>query len=111
MDCALQALMACFSLSGIYFDSGISVQDYEPAYLHRFDYQYIDTGAVQETSWREEISHRSRNPYGRLSLGYELDFKSIRIALEAMHNSSIATKDDKGVNSLSLTMRWYPFRQ
>ena len=110
MDCTLAALIACFNLSGIYLDSGLSVQDYEPAYLKRWDFISYNGDGVEETGWREEVSRSSRNPYGKIAVGYELDLRSVRIALEAVHQSSIATNSDKGINSLALSVRWFPFR-
>lgn len=110
MDCVLAALLSCFSLSGIYVDSGFSVQDYEQAYLKRWDFISYNGDGVQETGWREKVAHKSRNPYGKLALGYELDFRSVRVALEAAHQSSVSSNSDKGINSLSLSLRWFPFR-
>lgn len=110
MDCVLAALLSCFSLSGVYVGSSLSVQDYEPAYLYRWDFVSTNANGVQETGWRETVKSHSRNPYGKLALGYELDFRSVRVALEAAHQSSVATNNDKGINSLSLSLRWYPFR-
>lgn len=110
MDCTLAALLSCFSLSGVYIDSGLSVLDSEiPAYnLSAQQWQ-----APDQTLLRLEghlVNPKTENPYGRLAIGYEIDFMSVRVAIEASHLSSVATNKDRGINSLSLSMRWFPFR-
>jgi hypothetical protein len=112
MECTLATLIACFNLSGFYIDSGL---------------MYLDSGVqeqtIEHTNWTiingtdyatdrktEVIAHHSaRNPYGRLSLGYEVNLNSVSFRLEAGHWSSLSTTRDRGINAVSLSARWHPF--
>lgn len=110
MECTLAALLACFRLSGMYIDTGISIQDSgvesqtkEAAYdFYGGEYHLMDSAATSE--------HFARNPYGRLSLGYQIDFGNVTWRFEASHLSSLATESDRGVNSIGISARWFPFR-
>lgn len=110
MECTLSALIACFSWSGLFVDTGIQVQDRGIGANYMFDvWENVDG---QWTNTRSEWIHEdfSRNPYGRFGVGYVLDFGRAEITLEASHTSSLETGSDKGINALSLRMRWFPFR-
>lgn len=98
MDCALatlHTLIACFSWSNLYLDGGMVFDDIN----------YVEINPVTLESVAIE-----RNPFGRASLGYELRFKSATFSIEATHTSSLATNADRGVNSIGIKARWYPFR-
>lgn len=97
MECTLATLIACFSWSGLYVDTAISAQDAGIAF---------DVYDGRQWSFRDT----SQNPYGVFAIGYSISFKSIDLALEASHRSSFALEDDKGVNAVTLRMRWHPFR-
>jgi len=118
MSCSLAAFAACFTMSGFYVDGGVAIQDrgldtlttttyhieQEPCRPNRFCNSPIPDVVSQE------ITRDKRNPYGLLSLGYEVDFSprwSARI--EAAHMSSLATGRDRGVESIALHVRWHPF--
>jgi hypothetical protein len=113
MDCvltSLHTLIACFSWSNLYVDGGLSYQDIN---VSRSEYRTTvnrDGNAVETVTalynWRDD-----QNPYGRVALGYELRFSSVTWRVEASHLSSLDTGTDRGVNSLSLSARWYPFRR
>lgn len=94
--CSLYALIACFSWSNLYLDTGLIYEDVK----------YVEVNPVTL-----DVASVPSNPLGRASLGYELRFDSLSIALEASHTSSLATSADRGVNSISLRARWYPFRR
>jgi hypothetical protein len=94
--CSLHALIACFSWSNLYLDTGLIYED--------VDYVEINPATL-------EVASAPGNPIGRASLGYELRFQSLIIALEASHTSSLETSKDRGVNSISLRARWHPFRR
>jgi hypothetical protein len=59
---------------------------------------------------RDVVSTYSENPYGRLALGYEIEFRHISWSLEVAHTSSLASSTDRGINSVQLRAHWYPFR-
>lgn len=109
MDCTLATLIACFSWSNLYIDSGVSFQDTS---LPHWEQQT----AVIRHDWGTETftvpvaADQSSNPYGRLSIGYEVNLSHLKWRLEASHTSSFATNRDRGVNAISINARWFPFR-
>lgn len=112
MDCAittLHALVACFSWSNLYLDGGISYQDTEYPRLEWATRTNHGGNAIETVTALETVDEPF-NPYGRLSLGYEMRFRSVTLAIEASHQSSFEL-DDRGINSVSLKARWYPFRR
>lgn len=111
MECTLATLMACFSWSGLFLDSSIQVQDAGIAYNYTFETWEL-RGQQWENTRREDIfSDTSQNPYGSVAIGYVVDFPTAQLSLEARHTSSLALEDDKGINSLQLRLRWFPFRR
>ena len=111
MSCALAVLASCFSLAGFYVDGGVSVHDSDIDYVVvRHDYEWIANSGYQLLDASSNTNY-ARNPYGRIALGYEIKFngRQLTVALEAVHESSIADAHDRGVNSLVLHARWYPF--
>lgn len=113
MDCALTTLIACFSWSNLYLDSGVSWQDagIEHHYQQR-SHDYIERRGLTEEVWTDERwqVRSAENPYGRIAFGYEIGFRSLTWRIEAAHVSSIAASHDRGINSVSIGARWYPFR-
>lgn len=110
MDCTLATLIACFNLSGLYLDGGLQFNDYDTLRPGWTDSVTITTPSVTETiSYQTLVSERD-NPYGRIALGYELRFQSISWRVEASHLSSLASNDDHGLNAISISARWHPFR-
>lgn len=112
MDCALstlQAFIACFSWSNIYLDTGLSYQDAGVYVQSQLISTRIDHGEpIVSESMRLDMLRR--NPYGSISVGYELRLRSMTLRLEAAHKSSFADGDDKGINYLTIGARWFPFR-
>lgn len=110
--CSLFALIACFNWSGFYVDGGLLYQDSGVEQIKDTStYRWIPGDQNFELDSRSHrASHTAENPYGQLTIGYELRFTNITWGLEATHTSSIATGRDRGVNSISLRARWYPFR-
>lgn len=108
MECTLAALIACFNLSGLYIDSGLSWQDIGE---HRGQWRSFEhrSASVIESGTYLAKSDSGENPYGRIALGYEIRFPSLTWRLEASHMSSLATDRDHGVNAVSVSARWYPF--
>jgi hypothetical protein len=105
MDCTLATLIACFSWSGLYVDTGLVAQD-----VGAFEYTQIQTMLPPPNDLiRVQDSRAARNPYGRLELGYELKVGSVVWSLSVAHLSSLKTDKDRGVNSVSFGMRWHPF--
>lgn len=114
MECTLAMLVTCFSWSNLYLDAGLRYQD---AGIYR-EYEQLNVDRLllngQQHEFNRELlqSHddSADNPYGQLSLGYELNLKSVTWRIEASHLSSLATSRDRGINSLSISARWFPFR-
>lgn len=105
MECTLAALIACFSWSGLYIDTGIEVQDVRPTrYMTEITYSNGDKIGGRDWEWSY-----NQNPYGRFGIGYQFSVGSFTWDLEAKHVSSLDTTSDRGVNSLSIGMRWRPF--
>lgn len=110
MDCTIATLIACFSWSNLYLDGGLQYNDYDTLRPGFTDSVTIATASAVETiSYQTAIAERD-NPYGRIALGYELAFSSVSLRLEASHLSSLASDDDHGLNAISFSARWYPFR-
>lgn len=110
MECTLATLIACFSWSGLYVDTGIQVQDAGIAVNYAYEAFEYRTDKWVRTYAEAEFRDTSQNPYGRFGIGYVLDFRAAQITLEASHTSSLTLGEDKGINALSLRMRWFPFR-
>lgn len=107
--CSIHALIACFSWSSFYVDGGIAYQD--RALPHQvFDTTTLTSSSVVETIITQRTTEAASNPYGRLALGYELQFKSLTLAIEASHVSSLDTDKDDGINSIGIKAHWYPFK-
>jgi hypothetical protein len=113
MDCTLAALIACFSWSGFYLDTGISYQDRGETLISEYDFAVVDEagGEIPELRYRlTQYTDRVHNPYVNVALGYEVNFRAVSIRLQGSHTSSVATGQDKGINAITLGARWYPFR-
>lgn len=109
MECTLATLVACFSWSGLFVDTGVQLQDRGTAVHYRTDTpQLVGHEWVWNTQWR--TVDKPDNPYGRFGVGYVVDFGSAQLTLEANHTSSMQTGGDKGINAVSLSLRWFPFR-
>lgn len=110
MECTIATLIACFHMSGLYIDSGLQLQD-EAGLRQIWSTTQVNVlPGVTETVKTYALSAEPLNPYGRLAVGYGIDFRSVSLSLEVAHVSSLATNEDRGVNSLQLRARWYPFR-
>lgn len=114
MDCLLATLLTCLNWSGLYIDSGLSYQDNGYLVQDRYHSSYtIERGDLIQSGSSDWLGARhivNQSPYGRLSIGYEIRLPSLTWRLEASHVSSLATNADRGVNALSISARWYPFR-
>jgi hypothetical protein len=109
MECSLYALIACFSWSGLYIDGDLNYQDSSVPYFYWKDTSPPPRDGIIETSAVSAIGHDSNNPYGRVAIGYQLDFNKITLSIEASHTSSIESDTDRGVNAITLSARWFPF--
>lgn len=115
MECSIHALIACFSWAGLYIDSGLSYQDagvYRSYEVSKYERQLVN-GAEQSSGETHQAwdRHSAQNPYGRLALGYEIDLGQLTWRIEAEHVSSLTTSKDRGVNSFTISAKWYPFRR
>jgi hypothetical protein len=115
MECSIAALIACFSWSNLYVDTGLSYQDagiYQSYEEFNSERTVID-GLETNSGWTDAKwqAHKAENPYGRLVLGYEINLKPITWRIEASHTSSLAGTHDRGINSVTVSARWFPFRR
>lgn len=120
MECSLAALIACFSWSNLYLDASTDfIREREPQYLESFygeDLYVMPANGSEPFLQRNIIREISRNdreihsPYGRASLGYELDVRSLRIDVAAFYQESLSIKD-RGEVGASVKVRWFPFHR
>lgn len=116
MECTIAALIACFSWSSLYIDAQIEYQDarYEER-IETLIHEDVTYGFGQRTVTNRETfvssSHEAANPYMRNAIGYQLQFRNLDVAIEAFHDSSMATQKDRGVNGVAIRARWFPFRR
>jgi hypothetical protein len=83
------------ALCGFFLDVGLSIHDQCPS-------------AGSHNYWRYDINE-TRNPYGVLAVGYEANLSMrVSLSLALRHESSIPV-NDKGTDSVQLTLRWHPF--
>lgn len=121
MECALatvQAFISCFSLSNLYLDATTDfIREREPRFVESFygESLYVfPSGGGDSFLQRNAIREISRNerdiqsPYGRFSLGYEVDLRSVRIDVSAFYQESLAVSDRAEVGA-SVRVRWFPF--
>lgn len=111
MECTLATLIACFSWSNLYVDSGLQYHDGGEHYAYREHSALLtDDGELIHNVSSVTTFDTPSNPYGRLSIGYQFGPESLQWRIELSHVSSVATTKDRGVNSLAVSARWFPFR-
>lgn len=120
MECSLAALIACFSWSNLYLDSNMDfIHEREPRFTESFYGEMVRVLPAEggesflERHMIREINRNERevfSPYGRASLGYELDARSWRIDVSAFYQESLAVSD-RGEVGASLKVRYFPFRR
>jgi hypothetical protein len=111
MECTLATLMACFSWSGLYLDSGLSYRDVGMPVTVSVPVTFFTPNSSQVIGSTDVVVYEPKNPYASISLGYETGANTWRLSLEAFHLSSLATGGDRGVNGVQAKLRIYPFRQ
>lgn len=113
MECSLAALALCFSWSNLYIDGGLLYQDGGEHFttLNVASAIIVDGDNVSQLDARDVRSvNEAQNPYGRVTLGYQIDFSNISWQLYVSHISSVDTSEDRGINSVAISARWFPFR-
>jgi hypothetical protein len=120
MECTLATLIACFSWSNLYLDTATDfIKDREPRFTESFYGEMLRVMPVDgsesflERNMVREINRNEReifSPYGRASLGYEMDMHSLRIDVSAFYQESLAVSD-RGEVGASVKVRWFPFRR
>ena len=102
MDCALtslHALIACFSWSGLYIDTGLSYQDAGLPYQEWRTYESRTPSGAIETRTQLETHDDPFNPYGWAAIGFQVELRNVTIELEARHAvSSLRDDNDRGIN-------------
>jgi hypothetical protein len=112
MECTLatlHALIACFSWSNLYIDSGISFQDSDAPHTEWVT-RTNHAGNAIETVTALESSDEPYNPYGRAALGYELRFGAVTLSGEAFYSRSLDDNGPAAVKGIAIKARWYLFR-
>lgn len=88
--------LACLICS-IYFEGSVMVIRDQPPLPPEF------------THWLYERTHL-RNPYGTIAVGIEHEVRpGLRVFGELRHESALATREDRGEDSVRLGVRWFPF--
>lgn len=110
-------LLLCAALTGcastpatLYLDTGLRYAD-AGVQIERTDTTHLMTerlgfvsyvGAERSTS----VHHVALNPYGTLGLTLEIELSpALLLAIDVDHESSIASRTDRGVNSLGVSLR------
>jgi hypothetical protein len=113
MTCTLATIAACLSLSNVYVSTGVGFQD---SGVEQFGYvttehvSHSPFGAHRQTETRHGYSHEAINPYGSLAIGIRIEFSPEFLAtIEGRHDSSLASNDDRGVNSVRFQLFWFPW--
>lgn len=92
MILSLPSLLAAFYLQGgvAYYQERACVQ---PGYTRHYDLTKV------------------KDPYGTMELGFQADpMRQLHVEIAARHASSIATHEDKGINSIEARIRWTPWK-
>lgn len=114
--CSIAALATCFTLSGLYLDlGGEALKSAEREFNTELTAAYH---VMQENSEFSENRYtitidsydkRVSNPYAMMSIGYEVNFESVRIDAQAFYRES-ASVHDTGERGIAIHARWFPFR-
>lgn len=113
MECSLFALIACFSWSNLYLDTGVSYTDRTVPYHYWREMQAPppgQTGAIESNYRVSTVGDDSQNPYYRGAIGLKIPFRKIDLSAEVFHESSISSRTDRGVNGVAIRAQWFPFR-
>jgi hypothetical protein len=115
---ALFFLASAVKADGFYIDGGLAIlQSRSAPPIVEYPFTVLELQENGFTLHNETRSYylnyayditRVRNPYGTLAIGYDLSFKNLTFDLQVLHQSSIAV-DDRGQDSIRLSLRWYPF--
>ena len=120
MGCSLAALALCFSWSNLYLGADAQFIDqpdrtFADRYYGETFYvmpangtdPFIEKHVIREF---DSSSRKVNNPYAGVSLGYEMDFRTVRINLSGFYRES-ARISDKGEKGASLNVQWFPLRR
>lgn len=112
MECTLAALVACFSWSGLYIDTGIQYRDKGLPVTTQVPIDFTSAdGRFHTVGVMDSVSYKRENPYGSFAIGFEISGRKWSASLEGFHLSSMSTGRDDGINGVSLGVRVYPFRR
>ena len=110
--CDLNAILACFSLSGLYVDANIAWQDRgEPRFIQQSETTYSKHGAMIVNNW-VDVDESPQNVYAVVRFGYDIEpTRWLKVTLsEVSHVSSISTARDRGYNYVGAGVTVRPFR-
>lgn len=108
--CSIHALIACFSWQNLYLDGGVSYQDSDFPHQEWITRVHHLPG-VTETVSQFEMVDDAYNPYGRISLGLEVPFRSMTLSAEAFYSGSMDDKGAPAVKGFTVKARWYFLRR
>lgn len=118
MECTLATLITCFSWSNLYLDATTDfIRDRDPRHVESvygeslYVFPVNGNESFLQRNMIREISRNEReieSPYGRMSLGYEVDLRNVRIDVSAFYQESLAVSDRAEVGA-SVRVRWFPF--
>lgn len=115
MECSLAVLIACFSWSNFFVNGGLAYHDagYYQELVGRESIYIERQGAYELSSMNDTriIKAKTENPYGAISIGWDAEVaRNLRMRIVLFSHESSVTGDDRGVNSASLNLTWFPFR-
>lgn len=110
LACSIHALLACFSWSNLYIDGGLSYQDADfPRQEWRTHVNVLP--GVTETVSQFETVDDPYNPYGRIAIGHEFNFRTFTVSAEAFYRGSFDDNGAPAVKGFTVRARWYLFRR
>lgn len=110
MECSIAALIACFSWSGLYVDTGFTSMDLSTPRQEWRTFNFTNSSGVHETGGSYVNASDYAKSYGRFAVGYTLDFGSVQLSLEGSQTYGLASESVNRIRAVSVNARWYPFR-
>lgn len=113
MECTIATLIACFSWSGFFVDSGVGYQDRGESRLDTHTQSFTYPNGLVNTWTYDTVNVSPQNPYGRFGLGYQAEMRvggtRVVFEAEAWHTSSLETTKDRGTNAIGFSAKIFPF--
>ena len=103
-------LLSVICASGLFIDASL-------IHANQGEVRGVFSGEAEwhKDHWDATLSPKldtsAQNPYVRIAIGHQIDWlPQLSTRLDYSHESSIATGRDRGVEKISLSVQWRPFR-